>query len=205
MIVTVRFKSVALGVFLAGLGPMLMRADVDAVDETSITARELVLERVDAIGHDPGCLISFDSEQIDLRVVREVALKTRFYRASGPEGLLRFSKVIGRAATPDLTLRELARRVPADAFVLGYQEGPQYVRIRHVVLNTGYYGQGDAAEGTWRLTTVEEKQNLLLHELLHLALDVGDDCLNRLQLSPTKLIAFCPRSREFPDARPSTE
>ena len=43
------------------------------------------------------------------------------------------------------------------------------------------------------MTTEEEKQALLLHEILHIALDRDDDDLNRRGLCPLRLLASCPR------------
>ena len=43
------------------------------------------------------------------------------------------------------------------------------------------------------MTTEEEKQALLLHEILHIALDRDDDDLTRRGLCPLRLLAFCPR------------
>jgi hypothetical protein len=42
---------------------------------------------------------------------------------------------------------------------------------------------------------MEEKQNLLLHEILHIALGKDDDDLNSRALCPLRLLAFCQRSR----------
>ena len=81
----------------------------------------------------------------------------------------------------------------ADAFVLGYEDGGKYIRTREVVLNHGYFWQSNPEDGTWRMTTEEEKQALLLHEILHIALDRDDDDLTRRGLCPLRLLASCPR------------
>jgi hypothetical protein len=103
-------------------------------------------------------------------LLRLTARQTRFYDATALEGDLRFSAVVGKAASPDGTLRTLASRVMADAFVLGYFDADRYVRTRHVVLTRGYLQQPNADDGALRPTTREEKQSLLLHEILHIAL-----------------------------------
>jgi hypothetical protein len=43
------------------------------------------------------------------------------------------------------------------------------------------------------MTTEEEKQALLLHEILHIVLDRDDDDLTRKGLCPLRLLAACPR------------
>ena len=55
------------------------------------------------------------------------------------------------------------------------------------------------SDGKLRATTMEEKQNLLLHEILHIALGKDDDDLNSRALCPLRLLAFCPRdsNREY--------
>ena len=63
------------------------------------------------------------------------------------------------------------------------------------MLTRGYHEQLDPSDGGLRLTTMEEKQNLLLHEILHIALGKDDDDLNSRALCPLRLLAFCPRSR----------
>src|SRR5574341_75941 len=161
--------------------------------ETTAVAQKLLLERIDAIARAGHCREAFAQEQIDLDRVRLTTRQLRFYNAEGPEGDLRFSEVVGRPASPDQRLRDLARGLSADAFVLGYQEGGRYIRTKRVVLSRGYFWQGGPQEGTWRPTTEEEKQALLLHEVLHVALDVDDDDLSRRELCPLRLLAFCPR------------
>jgi hypothetical protein len=69
------------------------------------------------------CRLAFDREKIDLGQVRATAYKVRFYNAEGPEGELRFSDVVGKPASPDESIRDLARGLSADAFVLGYRDG----------------------------------------------------------------------------------
>jgi hypothetical protein len=160
--------------------------------ETTKMARQLVLERIDAIAENGQCSAAFAQEEIDLEILRSTVRQTRFYDTTGLEGDLRFSSVIGRAASPDQTLRTLALQLDADAFVLGYVENGRYIRTKHVVLGRGYYEQRDPQ--ALRPTTLEEKQALLLHEILHIALDTDDHVLNRRELCPLHLLGFCPRS-----------
>jgi hypothetical protein len=103
--------------------------------------------------------------------------------------------VVGKVASPDRTLRALASDVEADAFVLGFYDANRYVRTRRVVLTSGYHEQLDQRDGKLRPTTIQEKQNLLLHEILHIALGKDDNDLNSRALCPLRLLAFCPRSR----------
>jgi len=49
----------------------------------------------------------------------------------------------------------------------------------------------DSFEQAERPTTLEEKQSLLLHEVLHIALDKDDDALTARDLCPLRLLAFC--------------
>ena len=163
--------------------------------ETTQMARQLVLERIDEIGQNGHCRQTFGQEKIDLNLLRFTVQQTRFYDVTGREGYLKFSAVVGKAASPDRTLRVLASEVEADAFVLGYYDANRYVRTRHVVLTRGYHEQADPSDGTLRATTMEEKQNLLLHEIRHIALGKDDDDLNSRDLCPLRLLAFCPRSR----------
>ena len=137
-------------------------------------------------------------QNIDLDLLRATVYQTRFYDATGFEGALKFSAVVGKAASPDQTLQTLARQTDADAFVLGYFEDGRYVRTKRVVLWRGFFEQPAAAEGVLRPTTPEEKQALLLHEILHIALDKDDDDLNSRELCPLRLLAFCPRSGTIP-------
>ncbi len=162
--------------------------------ETTAAARKLVLERIDEIAHTGRCRQAFGQEKIDLDRVRVIVQRLWFYNAEGPEGRSRFSEVAGKPASPDLTIRELARGLTADAFVLGYQDGGRYIRTNYVVLAAGYFAQSNPQAGTWRSTTEEEKQALLLHEVLHVALDVDDDNLRQRELCPLRLLAFCPRT-----------
>ncbi len=164
-------------------------------NETTQVARQLVLERIDEIAHNGHCRQTFWREKIDLNLLRFTIEQTRFYDATGPEGRLKFSVVVGKVASPDRTLRALASEVGADAFVLGYFDGNRYVRTKRVVLTSGYHEQLDPRDRTLHPTTIEEKQNLLLHEILHIALDKDDDDLNSRALCPLRLLAFCPRSR----------
>jgi hypothetical protein len=164
------------------------------VSQTTGLARKLVLERIDAIARTGHCREAFGQEKIDLDRVRLTVRQVRFYNAEGHKGGLRFSEVVGKSASPDPRLWDLARGLDADAFVLGYQDGRRYVRTRNVVLSRGYFSQGIPQDGTWRLTTEEEKQALLLHEVLHVALDVDDDDLTQRDLCPLRLLAFCPRT-----------
>ena len=161
---------------------------------TTERAQQLVLARIDAIAGAGACRQAFGQQQIDLNRVRLTVSQLRFYNSEGPEGDLKFSQVVGKPASPDQSLRDLARGLSADAFVLGYQDGRQYVRTRHVVLSRGYFSQGSLDDRTWRPTTGEEKQALLLHEVLHIALNVDDDDLTRRDLCPLRLLAFCPRT-----------
>ncbi len=161
--------------------------------ETTQVVRRLLLERIDAIAQNTHCRQTFGQQMIDIDVLRLTARQTRFYDATAPEGDLKFSAVVGKAASPDATLRTLASRVMADAFVLGYFDADRYVRTKHVVLTTGYLQQPDTNDGTLRPTTREEKQSLLLHEILHIALRVDDDDLNSRDLCPLRLLAFCRR------------
>jgi len=158
-------------------------------------ARKLVLERIDEIAQNGHCRQTFGQEKIDLNLLRFTVQQTRFYDVTGGEGYLKFSAVVGKVASPDRTLRVLASEVEADAFVLGYYDADKYVRTRHVVLTRGYHEQPDPGNGGLRSTTIEEKQSLLLHEILHIALGKDDDDLNSRALCPLRLLAFCPRSR----------
>ena len=186
------------GVLVAG-APASRTSGRESADRTTETARDLVLARIDAIAQNGSCRQAFGQQSIDLELLRRTLQQTRFYSATGHEGDLRFSDVVGKPASPDQALRTLAQSVPADAFVLGYQDGHRYVRTKRVVLNRGYFEQGEAGDGTLRPTTVAEKQNLLLHELLHIALNKDDDDLNARELCPLRLLAFCPR---LPDGLP---
>lgn len=182
-----------------GATPAVPRVQ-EGTRRTTHLARELVLQRLELIASMGECRRAFDRDRVDLDHVRATALKVRFYDAEGPEGGLRFSDVVGKPASPDERLRVLARGVSADAFVLGYQDGRKYVRTRQVILNRGYFRQSDPQDGTWRPTTKEEKQALLLHEILHIALDQDDDDLNRRGLCPLRLLASCPRGSAVPTA-----
>ena len=133
--------------------------------------------------------------RLNLNMLRFTVEQTRFYNATGREGNLKFSAVVGKVASPDRTLRALASEVEADAFVLGYYDANRYVRTRRVVLTSGYHEQLDQGDGKLRPTTIQEKQNLLLHEILHIALGKDDNDLNSRALCPLRLLAFCPRSR----------
>jgi hypothetical protein len=162
--------------------------------ETTEMARQLVLERIDAIAENGQCSTAFAQEKIDLEILRSTVRQTRFYDAMGIEGDLTFSSVVGRAASPDQTLRTLALQVAADAFVLGYVENGRYIRAKRVVLGRGYFERRESQVAALRPTTPEEKQALLLHEILHIALDRGDDVLNKRDLCPLHLLLFCPPS-----------
>jgi hypothetical protein len=162
-------------------------------ERTTRSARALVLTKIDTIEETASCRATFEEQRIDFRRLRRAANETRFYSIVGPEGNLTFSRVVGRPATPDKTLRALAHEVSADAFVLGYVDGGRYVRTQHVVLGRGYFEQQDAHDRERRNTTDEEKQTLLLHELLHIALGINDDDLDRRELCTLRLITFCPR------------
>ena len=162
--------------------------------QTTERARELVLQRLEWIAGMKECRQAFIREKIDLDQVRATAHKVRFYNAQGPEGELRFSDVVGKPASPNEHIRDLARGLNADAFVLGYQDGGEYIRTREVVLNQGYFWQNDPQNGVWRMTTEEEKQALLLHEILHIVLNRDDDDLTRRGLCPLRLLASCPRA-----------
>src|SRR6516164_4930628 len=161
--------------------------------QTTELARELLLQRLEWIAGRSDCRQAFLRERIDLDQVRATAHKVRFYNAEGPEGELRFSEVVGKPASPNEQIRDLARGLSADAFVLGYQDGKEYIRTKEVVLNHGYFWQRNPQDGVWRMTTEEEKQALLLHEILHIALDRDDDDLTRRGLCPLRLLASCPR------------
>jgi hypothetical protein len=162
--------------------------------ETTEMARQLVLERIDAIAENGQCSTAFAQEKIDLEILRSTVRQTRFYNAMGLEGDLTFSSVVGRAASPDQTLRTLALQVAGDAFVLGYVENGRYIRTKRVVLGRGYFERREPQVVALRSTTLEEKQALLLHEILHIALDKDDDVLNKRELCPLHLLSFCPPS-----------
>jgi hypothetical protein len=162
--------------------------------ETTEMARQLVLERIDAIAENGQCSTAFAQEKIDLEILRSAVRQTRFYDTMGIEGDLTFSSVVGRAASPDQTLRSLALQVDADAFVLGYTENGRFIRTKRVVLSSGYFERREPQVVASRPTTLEEKQALLLHEILHIALDTDDHVLNRRELCPLHLLGFCPRS-----------
>ena len=163
--------------------------------ETTRMARRLVLERINAIGQNNYCRRTLEQEKIDVDLLRITVEHTQFYDATGADGHLKFSAVVGKAASPDQTLRTLASEVSADAFVLGYYDAERYVRTRHVVLARGFYEQPDPDERKLRPTTTDEKQSLLLHEILHIALGKDDDDLTALELCPLRLLAFCPRTQ----------
>lgn len=162
-----------------------------SAQRTTEAVRELLLARIDVIQQTAGCRRDFERENIDFARLRLVTRKSRFYSVVAPEGKLRFSAVVQRPASPDQTLQTLAQAVTADAFVLGYQEGSRYVRTAHVVLGHGYFEQS-GRHGERRPTTLAEKQTLLLHELLHIALDSDDHALDRRDLCTLRLITFCP-------------
>ena len=134
----------------------------ERAEQTTQIARELLLSRIEDIAGSDSCRLEFAHQNIDLNQLRRTVRQTRFYSAAGLEGKLRISQAVGRPAAPDQTLRALAFQV-----VLGYWDGDRYVRTKHVVLNRGYFDQSDV-NGSLRLRTREEKQNLLLHELLHI-------------------------------------
>jgi hypothetical protein len=161
--------------------------------ETTQSARKLVFERIDAIEEMITCRQAFERERIDLKLVRNTAEDTLFYNSQGLEGHLRISQVIHKPASPDDTLRTLAHEIMADAFVLGYLDGRTYVRTNNVVLDQGYFQQGNLLDGTWHFTTVGEKQALLLHEILHIALNKDDDYLAGLKVCPLRRLAACPQ------------
>ena len=169
-------------------------AKLEHADRTTDQARKLALSRIETIAEAASCRHRLTELEIDLDRLRRTVRETRFYSAVGSERELRFSEAVGLLASPDQTLRALASQVQADAFVLGYQDGQRYVRTRHVVLNRGYFEQPDAETGASRPTTEEEKQSLLLHELLHIALNKDDDALNQRDLCPLRLLTFCPRT-----------
>jgi hypothetical protein len=114
--------------------------------ETTEMARLLVLEKIDAIAENGQCSTAFAQEKIDLEILRSTVRQTRFYDATGLEGDLRFSSVVGRAASPDQTLRTLALELAADAFVLGYVESGRYIRTKRVVLGSGYFERREPQE-----------------------------------------------------------
>lgn len=151
---------------------------------TTKAARRLALSRIEEIARMGNCKQDFVRQNIDLDQLRRTMNTVRFYSAIGSEGELRFSQTVGRPAAPDETLRALALRLPADAFVLGYLDGRRYVRTKHVVLNRGYFEHDE-----------DGRQSLLLHELLHIVLDTDDDDLNERDLCPLRLLSFCPRGR----------
>jgi len=165
------------------------------VHRTTQLAREAVLQRIEEIGRHGDCRRNFARRAIDLSVLRATARKARFYDATGPAGNLKFSDVVGKPSSPDLTLQTLARQITADAFVLGYIEDSRYVRTNNVVLWRGYFELQGVAEGPLRSTTADEKQSLLLHEILHIALDKDDVDLNCRELCPFRLLSFCSQSR----------
>lgn len=167
---------------------------------TTEFARKLVLDRIAEIERTRDCRYAFDAEQIDLSLLRAAVLRTRFYSAGGGEGNLKFSETVGQAASPDRTLRELATEVPADAFVLGYQDGERYVRTAHVVLSRGFFQLMNPSDGSWRFTTLQERQDLLLHEILHIALDQDDHQLDQLLVCPLRELAACARSSRSQEA-----
>jgi hypothetical protein len=188
--------ALAPALWFAGLGGSTrLPAGRGMADGTTQTARRLVLERINAIAQNAHCRQTFGQENIDLNLLRFTVDQTRFYDATGADGELKFSAVVGKAASPDQTLRMLANDVEADAFVLGYYDANRYVRTRHVVLTRGYYEQPDDNDGRLRPTTSDEKQNLLLHEILHIALGKDDDDLNSRALCPLRLLAFCRRTQ----------
>jgi hypothetical protein len=175
-------------------GASLPPAARERAAETTALARKLVLERISAIAEAQHCRQAFGKQNIDLARIRATVYRTRFYSALGEEGHLKFSQVVGKLSSPDETIRTLARDLAADAFVLGYQDGRRYIRTRNVILNRGYFEQPGVPDGTSRPTTPEEKQSLLLHEILHVALDVDDEHLSQRDLCPLRLLAFCPRT-----------
>jgi hypothetical protein len=160
------------------------------------------LQRLKSSAGRNDCRQAFIREKIDLDQVRATAYQVRFYNAEGPEGELRFSDVVGKPASPNEPIRNLARGLSADAFVLGYRDGRDYIRTKEVVLTLGYFWQRNPEDGSWRMTTEEEKQALLLHEILHIVLNQDDDDLTRRELCPLRLLASCPR---VSTAAPPTE
>jgi hypothetical protein len=175
---------------VAFAGGVASLTPVNSARETTVAARKLTIERIDTIAAMASCRQTFVNERIDLNQVRATVRQLRFYDAQGPEGLLLFSEVVGFRASPDRSLRELAKGLAADAFILGYQNGTRYTRTKHVVLGEGYHWQqGD--DGMRRATALREKQALLLHEALHVALDRNDDDLTQRELCPLRLLAFC--------------
>src|SRR3974390_2342662 len=73
--------------------------------ETTQMARKLVLERIDEIAQNGHCRQRFEEQKIDLNLLRFTVQRTRFYDVEGREGNLKFSAVVGKAASPDRTLR----------------------------------------------------------------------------------------------------
>jgi hypothetical protein len=92
-----------------------------------------VLQRLEWIAGMKECRQAFVREKIDLDQVRATAYKVRFYNAEGPEGELRLSDVVGKPPSPNEHIRDLARGLSADAFVLGYQDGRKYIRSKEVI------------------------------------------------------------------------
>jgi len=119
---------------MTGAAPARMYI-ANRASQTTELARELVLQRLELIAGMKECRQAFVREKIDLDQVRATAYKVRFYNAEGPEGELRFSDAVGKLASPDEQIRDLARGLSADAFVLGYRDGGKYIRTREVVLN----------------------------------------------------------------------
>jgi hypothetical protein len=175
---------------LAAYRPRPLDARQHAAQTTEL-ARKLTLARIEAIQQTPACRQKFEREQVDFKWLRSVLKESRFYSVAGPEGMLRFSWIVRRPADPDQSLQMLAREISADAFVLGYLDSGRYVRTKHIVLSRGYFEQDDPAAGGRRLTTIAEKQSLLLHELLHIALDRDDDDLSRREFCPLRLLTLC--------------
>ena len=69
------------------------------------------------------------------------------------------------------------------------------MRTRYVVLSRGFHEQPDPNKLELRPTTTDEKQSLLLHEILHIALGKDDEDLNSPSLCPLRLLALCPRTQ----------
>ena len=182
-----------LAVSTPGAGPAQPNP-LNRASQTTELARKLVLQKLESISSMTNCRQAFVREMINLDQIRATVYKVRFYNAAGPEGVLRFSEVVGKPASPDQQIRNLARGLSADAFVLGYLDGNRYIRTKEVVLSHGYFWQPNPEDGSWRMTTEEEKQALLLHEVLQIALDRDDDDLTRRGLCPLRLLAPCPRT-----------
>jgi hypothetical protein len=83
-------------------GSTQLPAEPGMAYRTTQMARQLVLERIEAIAQNAHCRATFGQENIDLNMLRFTVYRTRFYDATSADGDLKFSVVVGKAASPDV-------------------------------------------------------------------------------------------------------